>query len=110
MAKADPEVATLAQLFRMLSDPTRLRIVRTLEEGERNVTQLCRELDTPQPTVSRHLSILRMGGIVENRREGKEIHYSIADHKRTPSQRAMSNMLGKSAAIRLGPIVLGMSK
>lgn len=110
MAKADSDVDTLAQLFRMLSDPTRLRIVRTLEEGERNVTQLCKELDTPQPTVSRHLSILRMGGIVENRREGKEIHYSIADHKRTPSQRALSGMLDKSAAVRLGPIVLGMSR
>ncbi len=110
MAKASQDVDALAQLFRILADPTRLRIVATLQNGERNVTDLCKELKTPQPTVSRHLSILRMGGLVENRRNGKEIIYSIANHHKTPSTRGLAGILKKSSAVRIGPLVLGMSK
>ena len=71
-------VRALAQLFRVLSDQTRLRLLVTLQvEGERNVTQLCRKLRAPQPTISHHLGLLRIHGLVRARRDGKLVHYSV---------------------------------
>ena len=69
-------------MFRILGDPSRLRIIMTLGEGERNVTQLCEKLRMSQPTVSRHLSILKMSSMAEARRCGKEIHYSLPNRTR----------------------------
>ena len=69
----------LASLFRVLSDSTRLRILSSLAEGERNVGSLCEELKLPQPTVSHHLGLLRVNNIVGNRRSGKQVFYSLND-------------------------------
>ena len=77
MAKSPKQAQSLAQTFRILGDPTRLRILMVLGKGEQNVTQICRSLRMSQPTVSRHLSILKMSGIAEARRDGKEIFYSM---------------------------------
>ncbi len=77
MAKQSRQVESLALMFRVLGDQTRLRALMFLQQGELNVTQLCAALRTPQPTVSRHLGILRMAGLVNNRRNGKEIVYSL---------------------------------
>src|SRR6185437_5231281 len=57
----------LCQLFRLLSDKTRLQIVMLLADGERNVTSLCEELKLPQPTVSHHLGLLRMNRVIVNK-------------------------------------------
>ena len=71
-------VRTLSQLFRVLSDETRLRLFVTLQtEGEQYVTQLCKKLRAPQPTISHHLSLLRIHGLVRGRRSGKQVHYSV---------------------------------
>ena len=67
----------LTELFRLLSDKTRLSILLLLSKGERNVTSLCEELDLPQPTVSHHLGLLRMNNIIGNRREGKQVFYGL---------------------------------
>jgi ArsR family transcriptional regulator len=67
----------LSALFRLLSDKTRLSILLRLTDGERNVTNLCRELHLPQPTVSHHLGLLRMNNIVGNRRHGKQVYYAL---------------------------------
>ena len=70
--------ARLAALFRLLGDGTRLRIVLLLaRRGEWNVTELCATLGMPQPTVSHHLGLLRMGAVVTNRRQGKLIYYRL---------------------------------
>ena len=66
-----------AELMRLLSDPTRLRVLGLLQPGEMNVTALCGKLDLAQPTVSHHLGLLRSAGLVQTRREGKQIHYSL---------------------------------
>lgn len=47
------------------------------ERGEMHVTELCKNLRLPQPTVSHHLGLLRMHGLVRNRRNGKQVFYSI---------------------------------
>jgi len=69
---------TLARFFRVLGDPTRVRIVELLEEGERTVGELVAALGESQPRVSTHLACLRHCGFVETERRGREIIYRPA--------------------------------
>ena len=65
-------------LFRMLADPTRLRILMYLvREKELHVTALCDKLEQSQPAVSHHLALLRVAGLIEARRDGKHNFYSV---------------------------------
>lgn len=73
----DRDLDQLASLFQLLSDRTRLRILLLLAEGERNVTSLCDSLNLPQPTVSHHLGLLRIRNVIGNRRDGKQVFYSL---------------------------------
>jgi DNA-binding transcriptional ArsR family regulator len=73
----DQDLEQLTSLFRLLSDKTRLNILFLLSDGERNVTSLCTELALPQPTVSHHLGLLRMNNVISNRRNGKQVFYSL---------------------------------
>jgi DNA-binding transcriptional ArsR family regulator len=73
----DEQLEQLANLFRLLSDRTRLNLLLLLADGERNVTTLCEVLRLPQPTVSHHLGLLRMSSAISNRREGKQVFYSL---------------------------------
>jgi ArsR family transcriptional regulator, zinc-responsive transcriptional repressor len=68
-----------ANLLKHLSDSTRLQVVSLLSEGERHVGGLCDEFDLSQPAVSHHLALLRHGGIVDRRRQGKNNIYSLTD-------------------------------
>jgi ArsR family transcriptional regulator, arsenate/arsenite/antimonite-responsive transcriptional repressor len=69
----------LADLFRALSDPTRLRILGLLLTGEVCVCDLHESLKMSQPKVSRHLAYLRRTGLVATRRDGLWIHYRLAE-------------------------------
>lgn len=63
---------------KMLADPTRLRIAYYLtNETELNVTQLCDRVAQSQPAVSHHLAMMRSTGIVDHRRAGRQIFYSL---------------------------------
>ena len=73
----DQDLEQLTSIFRLLSDKTRLNILLLLSEGERNVTSLCEQLKLPQPTVSHHLGLLRMHNVISNRRNGKQVFYSL---------------------------------
>ena len=76
----DPaEADLLAKYFRVLGDPTRLRILELVRDGERSVGQIAERLGQAQPKVSNHLACLRWCGFVETRREHRTIHYRIAD-------------------------------
>ncbi len=68
-----------AILLKQLSDPTRLQVVTLLTEGERHVGGLCDQFNLSQPVVSHHLALLRLGGIVDRRRQGKHNFYSLTD-------------------------------
>jgi DNA-binding transcriptional ArsR family regulator len=70
-------VGDAVRLLRTLSDSTRLRLLGVLQGGEHNVTDLCRHLGLPQPTISHHLGLLRTAGLVANRRDGKQVYYSL---------------------------------
>ncbi len=66
------------ELFRALADITRQEILQLLEEEERNVNEICRKFeDMTQPTISHHLQILKRCELVDTRRNGKMIYYSI---------------------------------
>jgi ArsR family transcriptional regulator len=68
----------LAQVFKLLSDESRLKILLALaQDGELHVTALCDLLDQTQPAVSHHLTLLRMAGLVGFRRHGKHNYYRI---------------------------------
>lgn len=69
------------QLFKNLSDDTRLSLVLLLrEKGELCVCELSSILNEPQPKISRHLALLRESGLLIDRREGKWIHYRLSPH------------------------------
>ena len=62
-----------------LSDPTRIFILYALNERSQNVTELTNELGLPQPTISRHLKVLRDRGLVFTERQGTVITYHLTD-------------------------------
>lgn len=68
----------LEQTFKALADATRLRILNLLLHGELCVCDIQFVLDSPQPNVSRHLTYLKNAGLVQDRREGPRIYYSLA--------------------------------
>jgi DNA-binding transcriptional ArsR family regulator len=66
-------------LLKQVSDPTRLQVILTLYHGERHVGALCEDLSQSQPAVSHHLALLRHGGIIAPRRQGKNNFYSLTE-------------------------------
>ncbi len=68
-----------SRLCEGLADPKRILILYALSEARSNVSELVQALELPQPTVSRHLKLLRERGLVIAEREGQSIYYSIAD-------------------------------
>lgn len=69
----------VAARFRSLSDASRLQILQYLFTGEHSVQELCELSGMSQANVSKHLSVLAEQGIVQKRRQGFFVHYSIAD-------------------------------
>ena len=76
---SDAAIRLVAARFRALGDPTRLRILNLLMQGEAGVKALVDATGFEQPNVSRHLSVLRREGIVERRAQGNRALYRIAD-------------------------------
>ncbi len=68
-----------AVLLKQVSDATRLQIVLMLAEGEKHVGALCEGLNQNQPAVSHHIALLRHGGIISPRRQGKNNFYSLTE-------------------------------
>ena len=70
-----------AKLFRGLGDSTRLSILEALRKGEKTTTDIVNETSQAQSNISNHLSCLLDCGLVQNRRQGKNIFYSISNKK-----------------------------
>lgn len=70
-----------AKVFKVFSDPTRLRILGALREKECNVSELIEKLDLKQSTVSQHLKMLKDCGVVDNWKNGRESIYRIRDKR-----------------------------
>lgn len=67
----------LLSIFKALSDETRLRIIKLLEQGELCVCDITAALDMVQPKVSFHLNTLKGAGMIKDRKAGRWIHYSL---------------------------------
>ncbi len=68
-----------ARFFRGLADPTRVRILEHLVDGEKCVGEIVEELGVPQSSVSTHLGCLRWCGYVSARKEGRNVYYQVTD-------------------------------
>jgi len=75
----DPSVAQLADLFHLLGDPTRLRIVLSCLGQPIAVSDIAASLQLSSSLVSHHLRLLRGARIVKSERQGKQVFYSTAD-------------------------------
>jgi ArsR family transcriptional regulator len=89
-------------ICRALADPKRLLILYALDEQPRHVTALAEALELPQPTVSRHLRVLREQYLVNNERNGPAMIYSLTDPRiiavLDAMRQIMNNVLRQHAA------------
>ena len=78
-ALGQQEITILAETFRLLGDPTRLRILMHCQEQPRAVGDIAEALELSQPLVSHHLRLLRGARLVKGVRQAKHIFYEVAD-------------------------------
>src|SRR3990172_11068783 len=82
-----------AEICQAISDPNRILILYELEEGPRSVGELAETLEMTQPTVSRHLKVLRDRRMVQTKREGTSIYYTLADPRVIEALNLLRGML-----------------
>lgn len=89
-------IQELAEFFKIFGDGTRIRILQTLLEGERNVGELAEALEMSQSAVSHQLRVLRQNDLVKYRKEGKTVFYSLDDeHVRMVLEQGMTHLRHK---------------
>ena len=84
------DLEALTKVYAALADPTRLRILSLLGDGEICVCHIHASLDVPQPTASRHLAYLQKSGLVEARRDGIWMHYKTGGDRQPGRRRRWS--------------------
>jgi len=75
----DPLVELIAQRFRVIGEPMRIKVLDRLREGSATVGELTEALGVSQQNVSKHLGVLHQAGIVSRTKEGTSVRYAIAD-------------------------------
>ncbi|PRR84030.1 ArsR/SmtB family transcription factor [Clostridium luticellarii] len=75
----DISISDMAEFFKVLNDPTRLKIINALMLSEMCVCDICAVLNMSQPAVSHHLKVLKQSKLVKYRRNGKIVYYSLDD-------------------------------
>jgi DNA-binding transcriptional ArsR family regulator len=76
---SDEALAMVARRFRSLGEPTRLKILSKMEDGERTVGQLVEEIGSSQANVSKHLKVLLDAGVLSRRIQRTSVYYAISD-------------------------------
>lgn len=89
-----------AQICQALADPTRILLLYQLAEGPRSVGELATALNLNQPTVSRHLKVLRDRGMARTERFGTTVMYSLTDHRVIEALDLMRAVLADNLAQR----------
>ena len=82
----------IADVCRMLADPTRVQMLATLTGGSKSVGMLCDKLKLSQPTASHHLALLRMTGLVHRKRKGKQMFYSLNRKRMTGASKFVATL------------------
>lgn len=103
-AKAEEELFSLqAEFCRGMAHPKRIYILNLLKDGEKTVNELVRLTGIPQANLSQHLGVLRQLDIVETRRDGSSVHYSIGDRRVVEAcelvRKSIGERLRKSKAV-----------
>ncbi|MBJ2357239.1 helix-turn-helix transcriptional regulator [Sphaerochaeta sp. S2] len=75
----DEEIVDIADFFKVFGDPTRLKILFLLEQGERGVNAISEELNMQQSTISQQLKLLRARRLVRFRKDGRNVLYRLND-------------------------------
>ena len=92
----DEELIDLAELFKVFGDSTRIRILFSLFDKEKNVSEICGEINMNQSAVSHQLKILKTSKLVKSRRDGKAVYYSLDDdHVKTIIAMGKDHLLEK---------------
>lgn len=94
----EPVVELIAERFRVMGEPLRIRILDRLRQGETSVGELTSELGATQQNISRHLAVLHAAGIVARRKEGTKVIYAIADESVFALCEAVCGSLQQSVA------------
>jgi DNA-binding transcriptional ArsR family regulator len=76
---SDELLTRIAEVLKAMADPTRLKILHSLHNGERCVSEILEAVGGSQANVSKHLSVLKRAGLVDCRREGLNVYYRIID-------------------------------
>ena len=97
-ARTDEVFERAAELFRVLSAPTRLKIISTLCAGEKNVGALLSQIATTQPNMSQHLNTLYKAGVLGRRRDGVQIYYRSTDERVLTLCKAVCAQLAQDGA------------
>jgi DNA-binding transcriptional ArsR family regulator len=105
----DAVVELIAERFRVIGEPARIRILDRLREGEASVGALTEALGATQQNVSRHLAVLHAAGIVSRRKEGTRVLYAIADQGVFALCEAVCGSLQQSVA-ELAQILAGATQ
>jgi DNA-binding transcriptional ArsR family regulator len=71
----------IAEIFKVMSEPMRLKILDSLRHGEKNVSELMKLTGSQQANVSKHLGIMKKAGVVTARRKGLHIYYSLKEKR-----------------------------
>ena len=76
---SDESLERKSHMFRAISDPTRVKILYLLQDGELCACEIITALERPQSTVSHHLNVLKNAGFIKGRKEGVWIHYKLVN-------------------------------
>lgn len=96
MDELDPVFDAVAAYFSVLSEPTRLKIMHAVCNGERSVSDIVAETGGTQTNVSRHLGLMHRHGVLTRRREGTQIFYRVADPTMVDLCRTVCNRIASS--------------
>ena len=89
----DDKLDPLCDIFKVLSDPTRMRIILTLVDSEMCVCDIAGAVECSQSNVSHQLRLIRQSGIVKFRKDGKSVYYSLDDdHVKTIIVQAVNHI------------------
>ena len=98
--ESDEVFEMAAEVFRVMSAPMRLKIISSLCNGEKNVGELLREINTTQPNMSQHLNTLFTAGVIGKRREGVQVFYRIVNDRVVTLCRAVCTQIAIEADLK----------
>jgi DNA-binding transcriptional ArsR family regulator len=100
VSESDQVFDLAAELFRVMSAPLRLKIISSLCDREKNVSELLSEISTTQPNMSQHLNTLYQAGVLGKRRDGVQIYYRIVNERVVTLCRAVCTQIASEADLQ----------